>query len=211
MTLIVPKSDGGERILAPEGNHLAICTKMIHIGTIETEYMGEKKQQNKIMLYFELCHEKVVFKEENGEENFLISQEYTFIFSDKSNLLKQINGWRGTPLNQEQIDNFDVHVLLGKPCMVQVVHKISAANNPYTQISNISSLPKGTTVPDRVNDIFHFSINEWDAMKFELLPDFIKDKIKTSAEYVGLQNNHATEEAHEMGDTGDEPADDLPF
>ena len=215
MALIVPQSEGGERILAPEGNHLAICTKMIHIGTQQEEYQGKTKQQDKIFLYFELCHEKAIFKEENGEENFMVSKEYTFVFADKSNLLRDINNWRGKPLNEDEIKAFDIHVLLSKPCMVQIAHKVSGAGNPYTQITNISALPKGMAVPDRVNDIFHFSVNDWDAMKFETIPNFIQEKIKASAEYAGLQNNHNAEEATASGqhgeDPGDKAPDDLPF
>lgn len=183
---IIATNTGGDyqQILPPQGNHVAICVRMIHVGTTETEYLGEKKKQNRVRLYFELSHERATFKPENGEENFMVSKEYTLSMHEKATLRKDLESWRGKAFTEAEAKAFDITVLLGKACMVNIITKThEATKNQYAQIASISGLPKGMTMPDRVNDLFEFSVSDFDQIKFDTLSEWLQNKIKDSDEY----------------------------
>ena len=58
--MIIAKSSSTnvQRELIPAGTHIARCYSMIHIGTVEWEYLGEQKNTDKVRLTFELPFEK---------------------------------------------------------------------------------------------------------------------------------------------------------
>jgi len=60
-TIIATNNGGGANYdPAPQGNHVAWCISMVHIGTVEEEYLGEKKWQNKVRITWELPEEKKI-------------------------------------------------------------------------------------------------------------------------------------------------------
>jgi len=183
---IIATNSGGDfkQILPPQGNHTAICVRMIHVGTTTNEYLGEKKRQNRVRLYFELSHEKAIFNPENGEENFMVSKEYTLSMHEKATLRKDLESWRGKAFTEDEAKAFDITKLLGIPCMVNIIIKThETTKNTYAQIASISGLPKGMAKPDRVNDLFEFSVSDFDETKFLTLSEWLQNKIKESEEY----------------------------
>jgi hypothetical protein len=212
MSIIAENSGGAfTPILSPEGTHVAICVRMIHVGTSETEYKGQKKSQNKVRLYFELSNEKAVFKEENGEENFTVSKEYTLSMFEKANLRKDLESWRGKAFTTDEAASFDITKLLGVPCMVNIITKVhEPTGNKYTAITGISSIPKGLPKPERVNDLFEFSVSEFDQTKFNELTEYLQERVKASDEYQAIINPVApVEEVFDSPE--DDGVDDLPF
>ena len=196
----------------PAGTYVARCYSMIHIGTIEEEYKGEKKETNKIRISWELPTETKVFNEEKGEQPYTVSKEFTLSLHEKANLRKFLESWRGKGFNEEEAKMFDVTKLLGVPCMLSVIHKTSKQGRVYADISSASTLPKGLTCPKIVNEIFEFSFDPFDRDKFESLPDWLKDKIKTSKEYKELINPQDKEAAPDEDEETDLNGDDnLPF
>ena len=198
----------------PAGSHVARCYSMIQIGTITESFQGKEKTLNKVRVTWELPNEKKVFKEENGEQPYSISKDFTLSMHEKSNLRKFLEGWRGKAFNEEQAKSFDVTKLLGVPCMLSIIHKTSKDGNLYAEINSVSGLPKGLICPDQINPSFELSFENFDEIKFELLPDWLKDKIKTSMEYRKLMNPEHTEAHDESAiyrDTLDNDLSDLPF
>lgn len=188
------KGSNFNSILAPDGNHVAVCVRMIHIGTIEVRYQDETKLQNKVRLYFELSHEKAVFDEEKGEENFMVSKEYTLSMHEKASLRKDLESWRGKAFTEDEAKSFDITKLLGVPCMVNIITKThEPTGNKYTALTGITSIPKGIPTPDRINDLFEFSVLEFDEEKFDNLSDFLKEKIRSSIEYTSMVNGEIAE------------------
>jgi hypothetical protein len=167
----------------PSGNHVARCYSMIHIGTIEDEYQGEKKRLNKVRITWELPNETKVFNAEKGEQPYSISKEYTLSMHEKATLRHDLESWRGKGFTEEEANSFDITKLLGKPCMLNVIHKTSKSGNQYSAISSISSIPKGMVAPEQVNDTFEFSYNDFSQSKFDSLPDWLKDKMRATPEY----------------------------
>lgn len=205
---IIATNEGGSNFkMIPAGNYIARCYSMIHIGTIEEEFKGEKKMLNKVRLSWETPTELTVFKEENGEQPFSISKEFTLSLHEKATLRKFLESWRGKSFTEDEAKRFDISKLLGVACMVNVIHKQSATGKTYAEISSVSAMPKGVICPDQINKSVIFTITqpEWDV--FDKMPDFLKDKIKKSQEYAAIQmpGNVETQSEHK------EESDDLPF
>ena len=183
MAIIAKSSGNTERTLAPMGNHLARCVKMIHIGTAEENIQGKIKKLNKVKLSFELPDETHVFKEERGAEPFMVSKDYTLSMSDKANLRKDLESWRGEPFTSKQADEFDITVLLGIPCMVNVMHKTAkSSGNNYVVVSSITPLPKRVECPEQVIPSFEFNYDD-KFENFDELDEWTQNKIKETDEY----------------------------
>jgi hypothetical protein len=207
MAIIAKNKGGGERTLAPVGNHIARCVQMVHIGTSEEEIMGKKKILNKVRLTWELPDELHVFDEEKGEQPFLVSKEYTLSMNEKSNLRKDLESWRGKGFTEKQAEEFDITVLIGIPCMLNVIHKKSKTGNEYVNVSGVSPLPKRVECPEQISESFEFNFDE-KFSNFENLPEWIQDKIKNSDEYKEkVKGNDIEAEA----DTNGDEDDDMPF
>jgi len=181
---IIAKSKGNtERTLAPIGNHLARCVRMIHIGTAEETIQGTVKKLNKVKLSWELPDETHVFKEENGAEPFTVSKEYTLSMSDRANLRKDLESWRGKGFTEKQAEEFDITVLLGIPCMINVIHKTAkSSGNNYVVVSGITPLPKRVECPEQVIPSFEFNYDD-KFSNFEQLDEWTQNKIKETDEY----------------------------
>ena len=177
---IIAKNAGKKRELAPQGNHVAICYKMIELGTITDTFKGEDVTRHRVLLYWELSNELAMF--DGVEKPISVSKEFSLSMNEKSILRKMLESWRGKAFTEKEANAFDITRLMGVPCMVNVIHVTSAAGNQYENVSSITPLPKGMEIPTQFNDSFEFSLDEFDQVKFETFPDFIKDKINGSVE-----------------------------
>ncbi len=201
-------NDSKPRELTPAGNYVARCISMIEIGTVEEEYLGKLKSLHKVRVTWEFPYELKVFDEAKGEQPVVISKEYTLSMYEKANLRKELESWRGKAFTPEEATSFDIEKLLGAPCMINVIHKPSEKDpsKVYERISAITPIAKGTVCPPQISPMFVLSYDQWDDAKFEKLPDFIKDKIKSSKEYKAMTLG----ESQEVNPDSDAP-DDLPF
>jgi hypothetical protein len=186
MSIIAPKSGGSNlpRKVVPAGSHVARCYSMIQIGTVESEYLGEKKTLHKVMIDFELPLETAVFREGEPEKPFVISKEYTLSFHEKSTLRSHLQSWRGKAFTDEEAAKFDITKLVGATCMLNVVHKASAdGTKTYANIASISPIPKGLTCPEQVNPTRILAYDSWNQDVFMSLPEWLADKISATPEY----------------------------
>lgn len=177
------KSNGKDFKLVPAGTHMARCYQFIHLGHVPNTFPGATTSTvNKIRLTWELPDEKAVFNAEKGEQPFVMSQEYTLSMNEKANLRKMIESLFGQKLSDEEAENFDTELLVGKPCLLTIVHTVKG-DKTYTNVQNVTSLPKGMPVPEQINKS---SIITWENMsteEFNNLPPFLQDKMKQAAEY----------------------------
>lgn len=194
-------NSGVKRELIPAGNYPAICYQMIEIGTIKELVMGQEKTLTKVRIGWELPTETKVFGEEKGEQPCVISKEYTLSMNEKATLRKMLASWRGKDFTEDEAKKFDVTKLLGVPCIVNIIHKPGTKDPSvsYNEIASVTPIIKGMVVPKQVNPTFVLSYDNFDMEKFESLPDFIKDKMKTSEQFQKLQQPSATHlpESHE--------------
>jgi len=199
--MIKAKSGGStQKELIPKGMHIAICYSMVHVGTVQWEYMGEVKYSDKIRITWELPKLTKVFNEESGEQPFVISKEYTLSMHEKSNLTADLQSWRGKDFTPQEADDFDVTTLLGIPCTLNIVHKEAKNGNTYSNVGNVNPVMAGMDIPPQSNPNFEFNYDEsFDLNWLESQPDFIKEMIKSTPEYKGrIKELESNEESKKM-------------
>lgn len=208
MAIIAEKKDGSDFVQVEPGTYVARCYSMIEIGTIETEFNGEKKKQHKVNITWELPNEMAIFKEENGPEPYVVSKTYTLSMHEKANLRKDLESWRGKGYTEEEARSFDVTKLLGKPCLLSVIHSpgIKDPSKNYVTISSISKLMKNQECPKQINPTRVLSFDEFDWKVFDNLSDYMKDKIKSSEEYGRMTEPQVT-----RAESGNDELSDMPF
>jgi hypothetical protein len=203
---IIAENKGSDFVLAPAGNHFARCYAMVQIGTIkETSGIYAGKDQHKVRISWETpleCHDFG-----KGLQPFTISKEFTLSMNEKATLRKMLESWRGKSFTEEEAKAFDITKLLGVPCMINVIHKTSGKGGQYADISSIATLPKGFAAPDQVNPKLELSFDNWNTAIFDSLPDFVKEKIRSSKEYKAMMQPGHTETPQ----SEPESIDDLPF
>lgn len=181
---IIAKNEGGSGFdPVPAGVYAARCYSMVHVGTIEGDFEGQKKIRNIVRISWELPTEKKVFREENGEQPFVVSKDFTLSMHEKSALRKFLESWRGKGFSDEEAKAFDVSKLIGVACMISIIHKTKDGKT-YAEISSLTNVPKGMDVPKQINPSFEFNYSEpFDKVKFESLPEWLRKKMMMSDEY----------------------------
>jgi len=193
MAIIAKNNGGGDYTPMESGMYVARCVQMVQIGTITELINGESKTLHKVRLGFEFPTELKIFKEENGEQPFFLSKEYTLSFHEKATLRQHLETWRGKKFTDLEAKSFDITKLLNVPCTINVVHKESKIGKVYAEIGSISPLMKGTLCPEQINPTEVLSYDNFDNTLFESLPEFLRKKIESSVEYQELANSRALE------------------
>lgn len=207
-----------KRELMPSGNHVATLYQILNIGTVDTEYMGEISKKYLVNLTWEVPSLMRVFNEEKGEQPMVISREYTFSMAEKANLRKDIQGWLGSSFTEGEAENYDISDLLGKSCLINVIHRVSKKDTEYVMIAGITPIPEGLDVPESsINPIKELSFEAFDNELFESLPEWLRDKISSSDQYKEMKGQHdemfSDEEMNKriVLDNTNEEQDDLPW
>lgn len=195
----------------PQGTHIARCYSMIHIGTVEWEYMGEVKNTDKVRIAFELPNEMRDYNDRNLP--MAIEKEYTLSMYEQANLRKDLECWRGKAFTDQEAREFDITKLLGVSCQISVVHKISKKGSTYATISAITPLVKGAVAPDQINNSFQFNYNddfntEW---LDEECPKWIAETIKSTPEYKSKINEYNDLQAVDDVVSAISDDNDMPF
>ena len=184
---IIATTNSAPKELIPAGNYIARCYQMLQIGHVKEVIQGEVKTLNKVRIGWELPTETKVFSQEKGEQPFVISEEYTLSMHEKSNLRKVLASWRGKEFSEEEAKKFDISKLLGKPCMLNIIHKPSKdGSKEYEEIGSISPLPKGFECPAPVNAYQILDYENFDFDVLNKLPDFLKTMVQSSQEFKAL-------------------------
>lgn len=209
MAIIATNNGGSTREPLEAGMYVARCFQMIHIGTVKEDFQGEEKVLNKCRIVFELPTEKRQFKEGEEEKPYTIGKDFTLSMHEKSGLRKFLSSWRGKSFSEEEAKSFDITRLLGVACMLSIIHKPSKdGTRVYEEISAIAMPMKNYPIPDQINPSQELSYGSFDWDLYNSLPDFIKEKIKLSAEFKSLTEGKAEVAAGAVAGGDD---DNLPF
>ena len=115
---IIAKDDGGGPREKPEaGLHNAVCSKMFDLG-IQEGFQG--KPQHKVVIYWEL--EETMKTGEYAGQRFVMSRTYTLSLNEKATLRRDLESWRGKGFTDDEVNGFDIEVLIGVPCTLNVLH-----------------------------------------------------------------------------------------
>lgn len=175
------RSEMKPRELVPEGNHVGRLYSIIEIGRVPNTFPGaETPTVRQIRLSWELPD---LMREFDGEQKpLVIGAKYTASMGDKANLRRVVEGMVGA-MDKDTLDSFDIKSLLGKECLVNVVHKTSRAEVEYAAVVSCSPVPAGLKVKAQFNDSVYLDYAEgWDDSIYAALPQFIKDEMEQSDE-----------------------------
>ncbi len=118
----------------PAGSYEAVLVAIVDLGTHKENYQGNVSERRKIYFCWELTR----------YGNRLIANVYTLSFHKKAKLRALIEGWRNKEF--EDGESFDMAKLLGKSCMVNVVHVNGYAEVAGVSVSSKSDKPKNTPI-----------------------------------------------------------------
>lgn len=202
LTVSAKQTSNKEYELAPAGNHLAICFQMVDLG--EQYNAKYDSWQHKVQIGWELPNELMA----DGRP-FMVSSRYTMSLNEKAILRRDLESWRGRPFTAEEEAGFDLKNVVGKPCMVNVVHNPSG-DRTYANIKSVAAIPKGMTVPDQVNDSVIFEIDQTnpDLEMYYSLPEFLQKTISDSRTW---QTMDASSQALDTSAPSGDAEDDIPF
>ena len=124
---------------APEGLHQAVCVDVIDLGPQETPW-GPKE---KLELRWQLDLTDPMST--NGTRRFQVSKRYTNSLSEKANLRRDLEAWRGKKFTEAELRGFDVETVLGANCQLQVVHNVKDEGGVWANVQAIVPLGKGMT------------------------------------------------------------------
>jgi hypothetical protein len=178
--LVSKQTQSDFEILEP-GTYPAVCTQIVGVGMQVIEYMGEKKEQEKIMLRFEVPSERISWTDGDGNEHegpAILWTQYTASLGEKANLRRDLESWRGRAFTPEELAGFDLDAVLGKPCMITVVHNEAKNGRVYANIKGVSKLMKGIPVPEAEGDLISFDPDNHAAEEFAALPGWLQAKVE---------------------------------
>ncbi len=194
---------GGDFEQPPVGTHLARCIRIIDIGTQKGEYQGKATFKRQVIIGWELPNELITEGDYTGKP-FAVSRFYTASLSEKANLRKDLQNWRGKDFSPQELMGFDPRNVLGKVCMVSLTEN----DKGKIKVTGIMAAPKGVDIPSQINPSIYFSLepNEYDAKVFEALSDGYKRMIQISPEWVELNNPNRS-----SGRKIEDVEEDIPF
>ena len=174
--MLTAKNEGAERIVIPAGTHVARCYGIIDLGTQYSEKFGNSSR--KVQVQWELPNELM----DDGRP-LAISKRYTLSVNEKANLRKDLESWLGRGITaQEEKEGFALGVLLGKPCLLSIIHAESNGKT-YANIAGVMSVPKGTKVPEQSNPTVSYDVENGKDATFEKLSEWIRAIIEQSKEF----------------------------
>lgn len=142
MPIMVTAGSATEFKPAPAGTHAAVCCDVVDLGVLEVNFGGKSKKQHKVNLFWQIDEDM-----DNGKP-FIVRKRYTMSLHEKAALRKDLEAWRGRPFTPAELDGFDLEVLIGIGCMVNIIHSPKLDGGGFwANIAGIMKMPKGMQSP----------------------------------------------------------------
>ena len=185
---------GADFEMPPTGAHIAVCYRVIDLGTQETTYLGQKKLTHQILISWEMPDELMT----DGRP-FSIHKRYTYSSSPKANLRKDLESWRGKSYSDDQArEGVPLHKLVGHHALISVEHKRSAKGRTYGNIKAIAPLPKAMHGPG----VDGYKRAEFWAARKE---QYAEEARKWAAQMLAKQDGPPLDEDQAQDDDGEMP------
>jgi hypothetical protein len=201
--------------------HLARCYRVVDLGTQKSEYLGQVKNLQKIMIQFEVHSE-----DDNGNalvtskgEPMTISKNFTLSLAEKATLRKDLVSWRGREFTNDELNGFELKNILGAWAYLSIAKSMGNNGKEYTNIMSINPVPpalKKSGLPNGYNPTALFSLDKPDMEMFGTFSDGLKQKIMSSPEWKSREYeiNETMSGADRQARKGsgfDDMDDDIPF
>ena len=219
MSLTARDSGGGSFTPVAPGMHLARCYRIVDMGTQKSEYQGQVKHLQKVMIQFEVHGE-----DDNGNalvtnkgEPMSISKNFTLSLAEKATLRKDLQAWRGRDFTADELRGFELKNVLGAWAMITAAKSVGNNGKEYTNVISINPVPvaiKKAGLPEGFNKLAMFVIENPDMELFETFGNGLKEKIQGSPEWRARNGGQEQTPARKPTNTGsgfDDMDDDIPF
>lgn len=141
MSIIIKEREQKEVLLIPAGTYNAVCYNIWDLGYQEVIYMGKSKIVDQVVIGWEI--DELIPSGDYQGKRFTKTKTYTKSLYEKATLCKDLQAWRGVPFTDAERAEFDIEDLVGKPCMISLIHKQSKdGKKTYVNISSVTRLPK---------------------------------------------------------------------
>lgn len=163
--------------LVPAGAHFAICVFVVDVGI---QPGGKFDPQRQVYLGWELPDlGPRKWKDKDGNEHQgpqMIGNFYTLSLGGKAKLRGVLESWRGLQFTEEEVKGFNIAVVLGKPCMLNVMHNTASSGQTY---ANVNVVMKAQAGPPRKPQslLVEYSVDTPNQQLFDQLPKFLRDRI----------------------------------
>jgi len=176
---------------APAAMHVARCIRVIDLGTARDAMYDKDKHD--CFLMWEIPNEMKTYKDKDDKEvvePFTIGKFYTMSLSEGAHLRTDLESWRSKSFTEAELEGFDSKNILGKPCMINVIHTPHKrkAGKIVASIKAVTPMPKGLECPPAVNGLVYFSLEDFDQDVFEKMSSGLKKRIEESYEYKAIAN-----------------------
>ncbi len=172
----------------PAGQHIATCYSCVNIGLQEEKFKGVAKVMGKFILTWEFPNLLIDVEKEDGtkvQEPRVMSITYTASLSDKGKFYAHLMSWLGRTVSGDELRGFDPATLVGKSCLMQVVHE-SKEGIIRDKVATITPIPEGLTAPIQFNSSliydYDYTNQLWPAFPQEM-PEWMEEKVKSSKQW----------------------------
>jgi len=213
MSLKVSETKGDFK-LAPPGNHLARCYRVIDLGTQKTIWNGKPKVSKKVQIVWELHGEDADGNPLTMDDGrpLSVQKRFTPSLGPKATLRAVLVSWRGRPFTPEELEGFELQNILGAWCMLTLTHD-TRDGKTYCNISSVTGVPstiKKMGLPQPYNENIWFDVDKPDMEVFNSFPDYLKETIQNSPEWKMRTGDYETSE-HISQPEPEDQSDDIPF
>lgn len=130
MSLVV--SAGADFAPAPAGLHQAVCVDVHDLGMVQTEF----GTRHKVAIIW------VIDQLDDAGKPHEARKVFGFSLSTKARLRSDLEAWRGRPFTAQELLGFDLEILIGVNCQLQIQHVVKA-DKTYANVVSLVPLAKG--------------------------------------------------------------------
>lgn len=186
---------GADYELIPEGLTLGVCYAIIDLGTHHDDKFN--KDKNEVCLIWELPDVEPIMVDDKPMPR-VISKRYTLSLNERANLRNDLECWRGKEFTEEQLEGFDLKVLAGVNCQIQIFHHKKGAKT-YANIKNLMPVPKGHVNVKPVNTVVVYDIGN-PVPDDGTIPEWICKVIRDAKEWDEPKDEQSNEVPEEVSD-----------
>lgn len=181
----------------PPGTYLARCYRLVECGVQPDSGYGEKA---KLVITWELPNERVTAPD-GTDKPMSISQFYNPSLNVKAKLRHDLQNWRGKDFTKEEVAEFKLAAILGKPCQVSVIKN----EKGRSIVGGIMGCPKGMEVPPLENKAVEYALEDGKNEVYKNLPDWLRSMVDAGLKHL------AEQAAAQPADPGPEPDEAPPY
>lgn len=184
----MPQTSAAKEQLKP-GTYTARIYQILDLGTQKSVFQGQETFKRKFRISFETPTQKTIFNEEKGEQPFSLSMEVNYLLTDQNSATQSWLTKIFTAVHNTNGKGRSIFDLLGGLLTIQVEQN----EKGYSNITGVSPLHSEIDRNDKrlkpINEQKELYLDpevfgDEEMQLINSLPNFIKDKINASPEFL---------------------------